>query len=199
MNEHNDTHDEHQESDGGDREVDAVGSTQMDLTDGQKMTTAFSSLQMGIQPGDVLKISGLSKQERIKNGQSRLIVAIETRMLPRGAGTNTSPKRLVTQYWAPDGILLAEADKWAADEISGLKAELHREVRAVLQLRRETEHGKKQLATAVDEMGKLRSEIAKLSEKKKNRVISKLITKKKTTKKKATKKKPTKKKTRGRK
>lgn len=41
---------------------------------------------------------------------AKQITVIETTLTRRGAGVSPSPIRVITQYWKPDGELLAEVD-----------------------------------------------------------------------------------------
>jgi hypothetical protein len=50
---------------------------------------------------------------------AKLIEVIETSLIRRGKGTEADPVRIVKQYWAKDGSLLAERDDYAAEVSSG--------------------------------------------------------------------------------
>lgn len=183
-------HDQYQEepTDGGHvvGEVDAVGSSEVEYAR-ETVTDAHGFANTGVEPGDSIK---LRVHEPIKNCHARLLTVIETRMLPRGRGTNDNPKRLVTQYWSPDGALLAEADKWSGPTIEKLERandrfedENKRYHGDVLKLR-------ERVRAERIENEKLKTEIAKLTAKKKPKPATKKTTKKKATKKKTTKKAP---------
>lgn len=47
-----------------------------------------------------------------------VIEVVRTRLEKRGKGTNDDPIRRITQYWSPDGVLLAEVDPIPSGEQS---------------------------------------------------------------------------------
>lgn len=48
--------------------------------------------------------------EKINMNSARVISVLETTLLRRGKGKDGDPVRIITQYWTPDGKLLAEVD-----------------------------------------------------------------------------------------
>lgn len=52
--------------------------------------------------------------------EAKLIQVIQTELRVVGSGTDRSPKRTLTQYWLPDGTLLAEVDPWAIEALKRL-------------------------------------------------------------------------------
>lgn len=56
--------------------------------------------------------------------EAKLIQVIRTDLRVIGRGVEGSPRRAITQYWLPDGTLLAEVDPWAKEAVQMLVAAL---------------------------------------------------------------------------
>lgn len=89
----------------------------------------------------------------------KLLQVIETTLLRRGEGRNADPIRIVRQYWAPDGKLLAEVDDWLEVERPRLEAE---RVELERNLRREINRLGETIDGAQDHANQLKDENCRL-------------------------------------